>query len=155
MKILIWRDLCVGFLAIAAVGSGVAAGQAVAPAGGGPGVLSEAQVLPFDRLPLRKMANGGESRDVIRGALATGEAVAVHESVLPVGSAPNPQHKIQHSEFIMVQEGTVEFEHGDKAEKIGPGSVVYVAFGTLHTLKNVGDVPAKYFVVAIGGDVKK
>jgi mannose-6-phosphate isomerase-like protein (cupin superfamily) len=55
----------------------------------------------------------------------------------------------------MVQEGTVEFEHGEKAERVGAGGVIYVALGTLHTLKNVGDVPAKYFVVAIGGDMKK
>jgi hypothetical protein len=30
-----------------------------------------------------------------------------------------------------------------------------VALGTMHTVKNVGDVPAKYVVVAVGGDVKK
>jgi mannose-6-phosphate isomerase-like protein (cupin superfamily) len=118
-------------------------------------VLSQPQVFPFDGMTMRKMPNGGESRDVIRGVLMTGEAVGVHESVLPVGSVPNPQHKIQHSEFIMVQEGMVEFEHGEKAEKVGAGGVIYVALGTMHTLKNVGDVPAKYFVVAIGGDMKK
>ena len=55
----------------------------------------------------------------------------------------------------MVQEGTVGFEHDGKAEKVGPGGVIYVALGTLHRLKNVGDGPAKYFVVAIGGDMKK
>ena len=118
-------------------------------------VLSQAQVFPIDGMTMRKMPNGGESRDVVRGALVTGEAVGVHESVLPVGSVPNPQHVIQHSELIMVQEGTVEFEHGEKAERVGAGGVIYVALGTMHTLKNVGDVPAKYFVVAIGGDMKK
>jgi mannose-6-phosphate isomerase-like protein (cupin superfamily) len=118
-------------------------------------VLLQPEVFPLDGMTMRKMPNGGESRDVVRGALVTGEAVGVHESVLPVGSVSNPQHVIQHSEFILVQEGTVEFEHGDKAEKVGAGGVIYVALGTMHTLKNVGDVPAKYFVVAIGGDVKK
>ena len=68
---------------------------------------------------------------------------------------PNPQHVIQHSEIITVLEGTVAFEHGDAAEKVGPGGVIYVALGTLHTVRNVGDVPARYVVVAIGGDVKK
>jgi mannose-6-phosphate isomerase-like protein (cupin superfamily) len=117
--------------------------------------LSEARVYPFADMPVRKMANGGESRDVLRGALATGEAVAVHESILPVGVPANPQHVIQHSEIITVMEGTVEFERGEKAEKVGPGGVIYVAMGTMHTLKNVGDVPAKYVVVQIGGDTKK
>ena len=75
-------------------------------------------------------------------------------STLPVGSAPNPQHVIQHSEIITVMQGTLEFERGDKAERVETGGVIYVAFGTMHTLKNVGDVPVKYVVVAIGGDVK-
>jgi mannose-6-phosphate isomerase-like protein (cupin superfamily) len=65
---------------------------------------------------------------------------------------------IQHSEFILVREGELEFQHevtGQMvAEKVGPGGVVYVAYGTRHTAKNVGTVPAKYFVVAIGGDAK-
>lgn len=134
---------------------GAVGAQTATPAAEGQVVLSQPQVYLFDQLTVRKMANGGESRDVVRGALMTGEAVAVHESVLPVGSTPNPQHKIQHSEFIMVQEGTVAFEHGDASEKAGPGCVIYVANGTLHTLRNVGDVPAKYSIVAIGGDVKK
>ena len=145
MKNIAWMMLCVLL-------SGVAAG---AQSSGGEKVLSQAQVFPLDGMTMRKMPNGGESRDVVRGALVTGEAVGVHESVLPVGSVPNPQHVIQHSELIMVQEGTVEFEHGEKAERVGAGGVIYVALGTMHTLKNVGDVPAKYFVVAIGGDMKK
>ncbi len=132
---------------------GVAAGAQ--STGGGEKVLSQAQVFPLDGMTMRKMPNGGESRDVLRGTLVTGEAVGVHESVLPVGSVPNPQHVIQHSELIMVQEGMVEFEHGEKAERVGAGGVIYVALGTMHTLKNVGNVPAKYFVVAIGGDMKK
>ena len=143
---------------IAAVMVCVLLGGVVAGAqntGAGEKVLSQAQVFPLDGMTVRTMPNGGESRDVVRGTLVTGEAVGVHESVLPVGSVPNPQHVIQHSELILVQEGTVEFEHGEKAERVGEGGVIYVALGTMHTLKNVGDVPAKYFVVAIGGDVKK
>lgn len=145
MKIIAGLVLCVLL-------GGVAAG---AQSSGGEKILSQPQVFPFDEMPVRKMANGGESRDVVRVELVTGETVGVHESVLPVGSVPNPQHKIQHSELIMVQEGTVEFQHGDKADRVAAGGVIYVALGTMHTLKNVGDVPAKYFVVAIGGDMKK
>jgi len=117
-------------------------------------VMKEARVYQLEEMPSRKMANGGESRDSIIGKLATGEAVSVHESVLPVGSAPNPQHVIQHSEIITVIQGTVAFERGDKSERVGTGGVIYVAFGTMHTVRNVGDVPARYVVVAIGGDVK-
>lgn len=104
------------------------------------------------------MPNGGESRDIAHGTLATGETVNLHQSMQVVGATPNPPHVIQHSEFILVREGELEFQHetGGQmvAEKAGPGGVIYVAFGTRHTVKNVGTVPARYFVVAIGGDAK-
>lgn len=115
--------------------------------------LAQAKVFPFDQMPVKAMANGGESRGIVQGVLATGESVALHESMQPVGSVPNPAHRIEHSEFIVVREGTLEYEHDGKSEKVGPGGVIYVAFGTLHRVRNAGDVPAKYVVVAIGGDV--
>jgi quercetin dioxygenase-like cupin family protein len=116
--------------------------------------LSHSKVFAFDALTVRKMANGGESRDVVQGTLATGEAVAIHESVQPAGIPPNPAHQIAHSEFILVQEGILEFSHDGKTERAGPGSVIYVAYGTMHGVRNVGDVAAKYTVVSLGGDVK-
>jgi len=147
------QSVCVVFLALAGLGCGVTGAQTVAPAG--PRVLSQAEVLVFDQMPANKTASGGESRNLQRGALTTGETVALHETVLPAGAVSGPPHVIQHSELIVVREGAVMFEHGDKAEKAGAGDVIYVAFGTMHRLKNVGDVPAKYVVVAIGGDTKK
>lgn len=119
------------------------------------GALTESRVFVLEEMPVRKTANGGESWDVMHGALATGEVVGVHESEQPAGATPVPLHVIQHSELIMVREGTLGFEHDGKVEKAGPGGVIYVAAGTLHRLKNVGEGPAKYCVVQIGGDTKK
>ncbi len=101
------------------------------------------------------MANGGESRDILHAALATGEAVSIHESTQMPGIKPNPPHTIQHSEFILVREGTLAFEHDGLSEQAGPGSVLYVAYGTLHTVRNIGNTPARYMVIAIGGDQKE
>jgi quercetin dioxygenase-like cupin family protein len=106
-------------------------------------------------MTVRTAPNGAEGRSVVSGTLATGEAIGIHETMQPAGTVPNPPHKIQHSEVIVVQEGTLEFEHDGKAERAGPGSILYVAFGTLHTVKNIGDAPAKYVVIQIGGDTKK
>ncbi len=86
--------------------------------------------------------------------LPTGEAIALHETVQPVGVKPNAPHRIDHSEVITVIEGTVAFEHDGKAEIVGQGGVIFVAMGTLHTVRNVGNVPAKYAVLQIGGDTK-
>ena len=52
--------------------------------------------------------------------------------------------------MMMIKEGTLEVTILDKATKIGPGSVVYVHSNEKHGLKNVGDAPAEYFVLAIG-----
>ncbi len=117
--------------------------------------LAQAQAFSFDKLAAKRTANGGESRSIVSGTLATGEAVALHESIQPVGAEPNPAHRIEHTEFIVVIAGTIEFDHDGHAETVGAGSVLFVAPGTLHALRNVGKVPAQYCVIAIGGDVKR
>jgi quercetin dioxygenase-like cupin family protein len=118
-------------------------------------MLSQSRVFPFADASVRKMANGGESHDIVQGVLKTGEAVRVHESMQPEGAVPNPAHAIDHSEFIIVQEGTLEYHHDGKVEQAGPGSVIYVALGTMHSVKNVGKGPVKYAVISIGGDIRK
>ena len=147
------REICVGLSALAATGGVMEAHAAAAPDGAT--VLSQARVITLDQMPVRKMANGGESRDVLRGTLTTGESIAVHESDQPAGMVPNPLHTVQHSEVIVVIQGAIEFQHDSKSDKVGPGSVLFVAPGTVHTIKNVGDGTAKYCVVQIGGDTKK
>jgi len=143
------REMCVGLSAMAAAG-GVATAQMMAA-----GVLSQSRVYTLDEMPVRKMANGGESRDVLRGALTTGEVIGVHESAQPAGMVPNPPHTIQHTEVMVVVEGTLAFEHDGKSERVGPGGVIFVASGTLHTVHNVGEGTARYCVVQVGGDTKR
>lgn len=125
---------------------------------GASGTIGAARVIGFDQMPARTTANGGESRDVAHGTLATGETVNLHQTMQVVGATPPPLHVIQHSEFLYVREGELEFDHEVDgkvvSEKVGPGGVIYVAFGTRHAVKNVGTVPARYIVVAIGGDAK-
>jgi mannose-6-phosphate isomerase-like protein (cupin superfamily) len=144
--------MCAG-LASVAVAGGVVKAEIPAPPDGA-GVLSQSRVYTLERMPVRKMANGGESRDVLRGTLTTGEVIGVHESQQPAGMKPNTPHTIQHTEVMVVIEGTLAFEHDGKSENVGPGGVIFVASGTLHTVRNVGEGPAKYCVVQVGGDTK-
>jgi quercetin dioxygenase-like cupin family protein len=117
--------------------------------------LAESRVFDYDQMKTRTMPNGAQSRIVFNGTLATGESVGAHESSQPAGAVPPALHKIQHSEFIVVEQGTLEFNHDGRQERAGPGSVIYVAFGTNHFVKNVGDGTAKYVVIQVGGDTKK
>jgi mannose-6-phosphate isomerase-like protein (cupin superfamily) len=118
-------------------------------------VLSQSKVFTFADGTIRKFDNGGEAHDLVSGALKTGEAVRVHESMQPEGAVPNPAHAIDHSEFIIVQQGTLSFMHDGKSETAGPGDVIYVAQGTMHQVRNIGKGPVKYAIVSIGGDIKQ
>ena len=113
------------------------------------------RVFRLAELPVQRRANGGESRNVLGGQLPTGEQVALHASVQPAGATPNPPHRILHTEFICVQEGTLEFLHDGKVERAEAGDVLLVAYGTMHGVRNVGSGPAAYFVVALGGDTNQ
>ncbi len=120
-----------------------------------PNPLATARVFHFSQMTPHTAANGAVGRNFFDGTLVTGEVVAAHETMQPAGTKPNPPHRIHHSELIVVQQGTVEFDHDGKAERAGPGSIIYVAYGTLHTVRNIGSGPAKYAVIQIGGDTNK
>jgi mannose-6-phosphate isomerase-like protein (cupin superfamily) len=128
--------------------------SATSPNSSGEPILSESKVFSLDQLPVKRMPNGGQSWNILHGMLATGETIAIHESTQPSGTPPNPPHQILHSEFIFVREGTLEFQHDGKSERISAGGVIFVADGTMHSARNVGDGPANYLVVAVGGDTK-
>ncbi len=116
--------------------------------------LSAEKVFDPAALAVTRNPNGSERRDILTGKLATGEPVHIHSSMQPAGAAPSPAHAIEHSEFILVTEGTLEITHDGRTEQAGAGSVIYVAYGTMHQARNVGTGPVRYTVIAIGGDAK-
>jgi quercetin dioxygenase-like cupin family protein len=156
MKAISRRELYVALSAFVGMGRTTIsqAGPRLDPEKSRKTTLSESEVVFPDRLPVTTNANGRKSWNILRGVLATGEAIALHQSLQPAGIAPNPPHSIQHSELILVQQGTVLFEYDGGSERVAEGGVIFVAFGTRHAARNVGDGPAKYLVVAIGGDTR-
>ena len=146
------RDLCIVFSASRGLAATTQAGPLSVPEKSR--TLSDSEVFSTDRIPATTSVNGAKRWNILEGVLATGDAIAMHQSLQPAGMAPNPPHTIQHSELILVQEGTLLFEHDGGSEKVGPGGVIFVALGTRHAARNVGDGTAKYLVIAIGGDTK-
>src|SRR5260370_27016084 len=53
-------------------------------------------MYPFDNLPVRT-ANNAQFRTVLKGRLATGDSLEVHETSLPPDDAPHSPHPHLHS----------------------------------------------------------
>lgn len=96
----------------------------------------------------------GSFQAVVRGTLPTGEGVELHNSVLLPGHEPHPPHRHEHAEFLFMTAGQVDWLIDGVRQPAGPGDVVYAASNVLHGLRNTGTVPAKYFVLAIGPNLK-
>ncbi len=109
-------------------------------------------MFPFEKLPVRT-ADSAQYREALKGKLATGESLEVHETTLAPGGAPHPPHHHVHSEMWLIREGTVEITVNGKSYQLGPGSVGFVHSNDKHGIKNVGSTPATYFVVEIGAGV--
>ena len=125
-----------------------------------PGVVSieasggEAQALPSAIYPFEKMTphavSGGEIREILKGKLATGESIEVHQTTLQPGGAPHPPHHHVHSEMWLIRAGTVELLVEAKSYQLGAGSVGFVKSNEEHGIRNMGTTPATYYVVEIG-----
>jgi len=107
------------------------------------------EAFAFDQLPVQ-FDGRSQMRGVLKGKLATGEALEVHETTLPRGAAPHPPHHHLHSELWLIREGTVKLTVNGIAHVLGPGSVGFVRSNDEHGIQNIGTTPANYFVVAIG-----
>src|SRR5467141_3704076 len=106
-------------------------------------------MYPFEKMPIRT-PNSAVIRDVLKGKLATGESVEVHETTLPPGGAPHPPHRHLHTEMWLIREGTVELTVEGRSTQMGPGSGGVVHSNGEHGIKNIGAQPSTYYVVAIG-----
>src|ERR1700723_1419882 len=91
-------------------------------------------MYPFDKLQVHA-SNGTEGRPVLKGKLATGESLEVHETALPPGGAPHPAHHHLHSEMWLIREGTVEIVVNGTSYRLGPGSVGFVHSNDEHGIK--------------------
>lgn len=160
------RDLCLSFPALALLAEtlgGNAFAQTAAPAveakpdpakiARGTATFAHNTIFRGDQLPIKTSATGS-SQAVIQGVLPTGEGVEMHNTVLLPGMAPHPPHQHMHSEWLFLREGDVEWVVDGKPEPAHAGDILYAASMQMHGLRNVGAVPAKYFVMAVGPNLK-
>jgi mannose-6-phosphate isomerase-like protein (cupin superfamily) len=104
----------------------------------------------FETMTAHTAASGAQTREALKGKLATGEALETHATTLPPGAMPHPPHHHVHSEMFLMREGTLELTVNGKTYRLGPGAIGFVRSNEEHGVKNVGTTPANYFVVEIG-----
>src|SRR5215831_10368908 len=93
-----------------------------------------------------------KSYQILTGDTHSGYLLDLHESELPAGMSPHPPHKHVHEEILFIREGEVEVTINGQSRRLGPGSCAFMASNDLHGYRNSGTRPAKYFVLALGGD---
>jgi quercetin dioxygenase-like cupin family protein len=115
------------------------------------GVLPS-KAYQYSELPVKtNPENHAESRQVFRGETHGGFEIACHMTKLQPGTAPHPPHKHVNEEIFFLREGTMELTVEGKTSRLGPGSIMYIASNEMHGAKNVGDVPAQYFILELDG----
>jgi len=153
MEAMTRRDVAAAMMAMAAMAITAEAqtpSTALLPKGGD-FQMDKSQVFRFSEMPVTPNKNGGWGRAVIHGTLPTGEFVECHETMLPPGQMPHPPHKHPNTELILIREGKIEYAiDGVPHAPVGPGDIIFTASNVMHGMKNVGDVPALYFVVSVG-----
>lgn len=111
--------------------------------------LMPSKVYVFGDLPVHR-AGKLEYRPIVTGKTVDGCKVAVHESVLPPNSEPHPPHHHNGEEMFLMLAGTLEVTINGKSSHISRGSVAFIGSGDEHGIRNVGDAPARYYVIELG-----
>jgi quercetin dioxygenase-like cupin family protein len=102
--------------------------------------------IPYDGDAKKK------AREFLRGAEHSGFGLEVHETVLGAGVQTHAPHKHVHEEIIVLVEGTLEALLETKTQVAEAGSVIYLASDQMHSVRNAGSTPCRYYVVELRGN---
>lgn len=109
------------------------------------------QTYRFEELPVNVGATT-RIRDMLRGKTHSGFLLDMHVTELAAGQAPHAPHRHVHEEMLLVFEGELDVTIAGRTTRLGAGSAAYIASNDEHGWRNVGNSPARYFVVALGDD---
>lgn len=97
--------------------------------------------IPVKRNPI------GESRRFFQAPTATLDELECHVTTLNPGELAHPAHQHPDEELLIIKEGNVECLVNGELKRTGAGSIVFQASNQLHSIRNVGDTPATYYVI--------
>jgi quercetin dioxygenase-like cupin family protein len=101
--------------------------------------------IPYEGDPQKK------GRRFFFGPNHSGFNFEMHETVLGAGTTTHAPHKHEHEEVVIVVEGTVEVYLEGKTENAETGSVIYFASNQMHSARNAGTGPCRYYVIEMRG----
>jgi quercetin dioxygenase-like cupin family protein len=92
-----------------------------------------------------------KGRAFFRGAEHSGFNLEAHETILGAGTETHAPHKHEHEEIVIVVEGTAQTFMEGKMEIVEPGSVIHFGSNQMHSLRNAGTTPCRYYVIELRG----
>jgi quercetin dioxygenase-like cupin family protein len=90
-----------------------------------------------------------KGRRFFDGVTHTGYHIEMHETILGPGAETHPPHKHEHEEIVIVMEGTMEMYNEGKTEVAETGSVCYFGSNQMHSSRNAGTAPCRYYVLEL------
>lgn len=134
------RDIFVAALAIGGTLCAVAFADQAKP-------VFESKIFDWKNL-VAKPNDVGSTRAIFHGPTATLHELELHVTTLNPGMAPHQPHKHPNEEVLIIKDGTLGALVNGEWKQVGPGSIIFNASNIVHGVKNVGDVPATYYVVS-------
>src|SRR5262245_27031404 len=135
------RDVVVAAIAVLGTGAIFAGRSRAAP-------TAPMRSRVFDWAQLKPEASKtGERREVFDAPTATLDRFASHITTLNPGQAPHPAHKHPEEELMIVRQGTLEVTLNGQPTRVETGGMIFCASNEMHGLRNVGTIPAIYYVI--------
>jgi XRE family transcriptional regulator, regulator of sulfur utilization len=131
-------------LATAAIAAGITL-TCVSFANGPANVLDSAAWLWANLEPHKTEV--GERREVVDQPTRTLDRLEMHITTLNPHTASHPPHTHPNEEMVIVKEGTLQAHVNGREVVVGAGGVLFYASMQPHSVQNIGDTPATYYVI--------
>jgi mannose-6-phosphate isomerase-like protein (cupin superfamily) len=139
MPMLTRRELVLAVVALTTLAAVAWAQSPVKP-------VLKTSVFALDKIE-DKPARYGSKRQLFDGRTAMLDQLECHVTTVNPGDATHPPIPQAEDELVIVKDGTVEAQVNGQPQRIYAGSVLFVAGGDLHGVKNIGEKPAVYYVI--------
>ena len=108
--------------------------------------LMRSRVFNWSDLKVETTKVGGK-RQVFDAPTKTLERFESHITTVIPGEAPHAPHQHPEEELMVLKAGTLEVVQNSVTNRVEAGGMIFCASGEMHGMRNVGKVPATYYVM--------